>query len=41
LEDLYTAKALLNNNKYYASEFYSNQAAEKCLEALLLYFGRM
>lgn len=40
LEDLDTAKVLLNNNKYYASAFYSHQAAEKCLEALLLYFGK-
>ena len=40
LEDLDTAKVLLNNNKYYASTFYSYQAAEKALEALLLYFGK-
>ena len=40
LEDLDTAKVLLNNNKYYASTFYSHQTAEKCLEALLLYFGK-
>jgi HEPN domain-containing protein len=40
LEDLDTAKVLLNNNKYYASSFYSHQAVEKCLEALLLYFGK-
>jgi len=36
LEDLDTAKVLLNNNKYYASTFYSHQAAEKALKALLL-----
>ena len=40
LEDLNATKVLLNNNKYYASAFYSHQAAEKCLEALLLYFGK-
>jgi len=40
LEDLDTAKVLLNNNKYYASTFYSYQAAEKALESLLLYFGK-
>jgi len=40
LEDLDTAKVLLNNNKYYASTFYSHQAAEKALKALLLYFGK-
>jgi len=40
LEDLDTAKVLLNNNKYYASAFYSHQAAEKALKALLLYFGK-
>jgi len=40
LEDLDTARVLLNNNKYYASAFYSHQAAEKALKALLLYFGK-
>jgi HEPN domain-containing protein len=40
LEDLDTAKVLLNNNKYYASAFYSHQAAGKTLKALLLYFGK-
>ena len=40
LEDLDTAKVLLNTNKYYASAFYSHQAAEKALKALLLYFGK-
>ncbi|MDT7890615.1 MAG: HEPN domain-containing protein [Candidatus Nanopusillus sp.] len=39
LEDLDTARVLLNNNKYYASAFYSHQAAEKALKALL-YFGK-
>jgi Uncharacterized conserved protein related to C-terminal domain of eukaryotic chaperone, SACSIN len=40
MRDLDTAKVLLNNNKYYASTFYSHQAAEKALKALLLYFGK-
>ena len=40
LEDLDTARVLLNNNKYYASAFYSHQAAEKALKALLLYLGK-
>jgi len=40
LEDLDTAKVLLNTNKYYASAFYSHQAAKKALKALLLYFGK-
>jgi HEPN domain-containing protein len=39
LEDLDTARVLLNNNKYYASAFYSHQVAEKALKALL-YFGK-
>ena len=34
LEDLKTAEILLENERYYASVFFSHQAAEKALKAL-------
>ncbi|MEM1600084.1 MAG: HEPN domain-containing protein [Sulfolobaceae archaeon] len=40
IEDLDTAKVLLNAGKYYASAFYSQQAAEKALKSLILYLGK-
>ena len=36
LEDLETAKVLLKNKRYYASAFFSQQAAEKALKALYI-----
>jgi len=36
LEDLITAKVLLNSKRYYASVFFSQQAAEKALKALYI-----
>jgi HEPN domain-containing protein len=40
LEDLDTAKVLLENAKYYASAFYSQQAVEKSLKSLIIYLGK-
>ncbi|MFP3189109.1 MAG: HEPN domain-containing protein [Sulfolobaceae archaeon] len=40
LEDLDTAKVLLNNGKYYASAFYSQQAVEKSLKSIMIYLGK-
>jgi HEPN domain-containing protein len=40
LEDLSIAKILLREKKYAASCFHSQQAAEKAVKALLLFFGR-
>jgi Uncharacterized conserved protein related to C-terminal domain of eukaryotic chaperone, SACSIN len=40
LEDLDTAKGLLNNGKYYASAFYSQQAVEKSIESIMIYLGK-
>ncbi len=36
IEDLKTAKVLLNNNRFYAAAFFSHQAAEKALKALYI-----
>ena len=40
LEDLDTAKVLLENAKYYASAFYSQQAVEKSLKSLIIHLGK-
>jgi Uncharacterized conserved protein related to C-terminal domain of eukaryotic chaperone, SACSIN len=40
LEDLDTAKVLLENAKYYASAFYSQQAVEKSLKSLTIRLGK-
>ncbi len=39
LKDLEAAKALLNSEIYYASAFFSQQAAEKALKALAIELG--
>ncbi|RKY57572.1 MAG: DNA-binding protein [Candidatus Latescibacterota bacterium] len=39
-EDLDTARVLLENDKYYASVFFSQQAAEKALKALYIHIKR-
>lgn len=36
LEDLETAKVMLENRRFYASAFFSHQAAEKALKALFI-----
>jgi len=36
VEDLKTAKVLLDNNRFYAAAFFSHQAAEKALKALYI-----
>ncbi|ARM76815.1 HEPN domain-containing protein [Acidianus manzaensis] len=39
-EDLSASEILLNNGKYFASAYYSQQAVEKILKALLLHLGK-
>ncbi|MCX8175774.1 MAG: HEPN domain-containing protein [Candidatus Bathyarchaeota archaeon] len=40
LEDLETAKVMLETRRYYASAFFSHQAAEKALKALFIHLKR-
>jgi len=41
LEDLLTAEHLFNAHRYYAVAFWSQQAAEKALKALLIFYGKV
>ena len=40
LEDLETAKVMLETRRYYASAFFSHQAAEKALKAIFIHLKR-
>jgi len=40
LEDLETARVMLDVDRYYASAFFSHQAAEKALEVLFIHVKR-